>query len=177
MKQATWQTAAATELARITGRNATLKRNTILSLVTAEMTNTPMAWGRGSGNCARSTWLDKWSKDPLVAEVRANVLHIAEEHRQEAAATAVTEALTIIQEAAPIAARAVVALLGNESAAMRRLAAEAILDRASRVTAVKRDDKDTMTPEQLAALAAQAREELEQWKDGELMTPAATRAD
>lgn len=176
MKQANWQTAAATELARITGRNATLKRNTILSLVTAEMTNTPMAWGRGSGNCARSTWLDKWSKDPLVAEVRANVLRTVEEYRQEAAGTAVAEALVIIQESAADAARTVVNLLYSDNEAMRRLAAEAILDRASRITAVKREDKDTLTPEQLATLAAQAREELEQWRR-ELMTPAATRAD
>lgn len=158
-----WLDAARPELDRLTGDNAELKAHTILSLVTAEALNIPMTWGQGSGNCARSTWKDRWRKEPLTAEVYQNVRALILEARQASTIEAVTEAQDIIQKAAPRAARTLVALLTSANEMTRRLAAESILDRASQLTAVKQDNAG-LNADKLADLARQARQELTAWE-------------
>ena len=83
-----------------------------------------MAWGRGTGHCARSTWLDHWQNEPQVI----------------ATLTAVLEAMLRLQEAAPEAAQILIGLLTKTTnAKILRLVANSILDRASRKTAAKQD--------------------------------------
>lgn len=160
-----WIEAARPELARLTGDNADRKRATILSVVTAEVTNTPMQWGRASGNCARSTWME-WRKEPLTAEVYGRVKAIVQEQQAAAKLDAVAEASAIIQEAAPEAARVLVKLLQSANEMTKRLAAESILDRASLLTAPKQGSGELLTADRLAELARQARAELTAWEAG-----------
>lgn len=161
-----WTEAARPELERITGDNADLKRATILSVVTAELSNTPMKWGSGSGNSARSTWME-WKKQPLIAEVYGRVKAIIQERQAAAKLDAVAAASAIIQEAAPKAARVLVKLLDDPSPMISRLAAESILDRASLLTAPKQGGGETLTADRLAELARVARAELAAWESAQ----------
>lgn len=162
-----WLEAARPELDRLTGDNADLKRATIISLVTAEILNTRMIWGQGSGNCARSTWKSKWSKEPLTAEVYGRVKATIQQRQAGGKLDAVAEASAIIQEAAPEAARTLVALLGDPSPMISRLAAESILDRASLLTAPKQGGGELLTADRLAELARQARAEVAIWESAQ----------
>ena len=99
-----------------------------------------MAWGRGTGHCARSTWLDHWQNEPQVIATLTAVLEAIQTERTNAAATAVDEAMLRLQEAAPEAAQILIGLLTKTTnAKILRLVANCMLDRASRKTAAKQD--------------------------------------
>lgn len=136
----TWLDAARPHLAAITGHNHIKKRNTVFDFAVSQVLNTQMTWGRGSGHCARSTWLDHWQHEPQVKATLTAVLEAIQTARTNAAATAVDEAMIMLQEAAPEAAEVLIGLLTKtKSAKVLRLVANSILDRASKKTAVKQD--------------------------------------
>ncbi len=136
----TWLDAARPHLAAITGRNAIKKRNTVFDFAVSQVLNTKMTWGRGTGHCARSTWLGHWQHEPQVKATLTAVLETIQTERTNAAATAVDEAMLMLQEAAPEAAQILIGLLTKtKSAKVLRLVANSILDRASKKTAVKQD--------------------------------------
>lgn len=138
-----WLEAARPHLAAITGRNHIKKRNTVFDVAVSRVLNTPMTWGRGTGHCARSTWLDHWQHEPQVQATLTAVLEAIQTARMSAAATAVDEAMMMLQEAAPEAAEVLIGLLSKtKSAKVLRLVANSILDRASKKTAVKQDAVD-----------------------------------
>ncbi len=135
-----WVDAARPHLTAITGANKIKKRNTVFDFAVSQVMNTQMTWGRGTGHCARSTWLDHWQHEPQVQAALTAVLEILQTRRTDAAATAVDQAMVMLQEAAPEAAQVLVGLLSRtKSAKVLRLVANSILDRASRKTTVKQD--------------------------------------
>ena len=163
MDESTWIQSAQPQLNRINGRSSAKKRATILALLTAELLDRPMEWTRADV-CAKSTWYDHWQHDELVQDVMAKVRASIVEARSETAVLAVTEALNVIQSAAPDAAKKLVKLLDSENDNVVRLAADSILSRASEFTAEKSGAGSTFTADQLAQMSKTASSELAQWE-------------
>ncbi|MCC6602786.1 MAG: hypothetical protein IT327_06230 [Anaerolineae bacterium] len=137
----TWVEAARPHLMAITGASKIKKRNTVFDVAISQVLNTPMTWGRGTDHCARSIWLDSWQHEPQVQLALTAVLDTLQTERTNAAATAVDQAMVMLQEAAPQAAEVLISLLtATSNAKVLRLVANSILDRASKKTAVKQDD-------------------------------------
>ncbi|MCA9978854.1 MAG: hypothetical protein KC413_24005 [Anaerolineales bacterium] len=158
--------AAESQLSRITGRNALKKQSTILSLLMAEFFNVPMQWGRGTGNCAKSTWTDHWQHEPLITEIMRNLRGTLLSLRTDKAARAVKEASTLIQLAAPDAARTLITLITAPTtpAHQQRLAATSIYKIASATQPEDDESESTFTADDLARIRKQAAAELDEWE-------------
>ncbi|MCA9384077.1 hypothetical protein KC909_06980, partial [Candidatus Dojkabacteria bacterium] len=71
LRQDGWKSAIFAELQRLNGQqHERKKKDTIIALVDVTLAGVSeeTVWGRGE-TCARSTWHEKWKKDPLIADV------------------------------------------------------------------------------------------------------------
>lgn len=137
-----WQQDAATELARITGNQATKKRDTILALVDARISGRSEndVW-RLPHTCARSTYHGKWKKDALFADVLASVTELARGARSEIALEALSDAALSLAISAPEAVKTAIHLMGSLDDTISLRAAFGILDRAGVETATKQSSE------------------------------------
>lgn len=155
------------ELKRLRGHlHERKKRNTILALIDARLAGTSQedVWGRDD-TCARSTWFEKWSKDPLIAEILQNCTEVADDWHDNRAAMALAETATRLMLEAPASLDTVLDVRDYaENDADRLRAAQDVLNRASSVTGTKssQEMQVRMTADQFAAMQREAAAEAAQ---------------
>lgn len=135
-----WKSRASAALARLNDVQwADKKKATVLALVDAHLAgiSEETVWGRPE-TCARNTYHNKWKRDPLFAEVLAEVDRLARDWRDNRALYALEEAAEELRLASPDAVRRLVSIMSQaEDLTNSRLAATAVLDRAGMETAAK----------------------------------------
>lgn len=135
-----WKPRASAALARLNDVQwGDKKKATILALVDAHLAgiSEETVWGRPE-TCARNTYHNKWKRDPLFAEVLAEVDRLARDWRDNRALYALEEAAEELRLASPAAVRRLVAIMKQAADLTNsRLAATAVLDRAGMETAAK----------------------------------------
>lgn len=134
-----WLAEAQEALARLDGTAwAEKKKATIIALVDARLAGRPeeSIWNRPEV-CARNTYHSKWKRDPLFAEVLAEVDRLAKAHRDGRALRALQQAAERLALASPVAVGKLVERLNSTDENIILRAAVAILDRADFSTAAK----------------------------------------
>lgn len=137
-----WKDVLFAELARLNGeQHERKKKDTVIAIIDANMSgkSEDTVWGR-EDTCARSTWHDKWKKEPLIADVLARARRLAHDWRDGLAANTLAEAAELlalesyasVQEAARLRDE-------SDDDRVRLQAAFGILDRADIKTATKVD--------------------------------------
>lgn len=118
-------------MARITGNHASKKQDTILAIVDARLAgrSEETVW-KLPHTCARSTYHDKWKKDPTFADVLASVTEVARGARSEIALDALSDAALSLAISAPEAVKTAIHLMGSLDDSISLRAAFGILDRA-----------------------------------------------
>ena len=137
-----WRVRATQELARLNGeQHARKKKDTIIAIVDAHLAgrSEETVWADRSNNaCHRSTWHEKWKKDPLIAEVLAAVDGMADRWRDERAADALVAAAEMLALESPASVRRAVMLRdSSDDDRVQLQAAFGILDRADPKTGIK----------------------------------------
>lgn len=135
---ADWEALAAAELARLPEPHAAKKRATIIAIVDAELAGNSVdgIW-IDPRLCNRSTWWNKWSKDPVIADVLGNVRKLAREWHAGRSVNALALAAERLALASPAAVTRVIRLLESQDPQVVLRAAFGILDRAGKETAAK----------------------------------------
>lgn len=124
------------------------RRQTILALVDARLAgrSEETVWDRPE-TCARSTWHEKWKRDPLMLDVLASVERAARRWTDTRTLRALAEASERLQLASPAAADKAIALLLSEDDRVALQAAFGVLDRAGVETAPKQQQQHGLAPE------------------------------
>lgn len=154
-----WLREVQSALGRLQPPHVAKKRATILALVDARLAGEPeeSVWRRAD-TCNRSTYHEKWKRDPVFAEVLELVTLRAVEWRETEEARALRDAARRLALASPNAVEVLVGLLASSDETQRRLAAGDLLDRASTATSTKRSASvkitEELTDDELAAIAA-----------------------
>lgn len=144
---AEWEAQAAAELARLAQPHAAKKRATVLALVDARLAGTSEeeVWRRPE-TCNRSTYHEKWKREPVFADVLENVTALAREWQDTKALRALRQAAERLALASPAAvAKAIEIMARSEDANVTLRAAFGILDRAGVETAVKAKTETALT--------------------------------
>jgi hypothetical protein len=125
-------------LRQLTPPHVEKKRVTILALVDARLAGNPeeSIWKR-TDTCSRSTYHEKWKRDPVFASVLDAVAQKAIEWRETEEVRALRSAARKLALASPTAVDVLVGLLASVDETERRLAAGDLLDRASTATSEK----------------------------------------
>ena len=137
-----WKQTIREQLSRLNGlQHERKKKDTLIALIDANMSgkSEETVWER-EDTCARSTWHEKWKRDPLIAEVLERARRLAHDWRDGLAANTLAEAAELlalesyasVQEAARLRDE-------SEDDRVRLQAAFGILDRADIKTATKVD--------------------------------------
>lgn len=136
-----WIGAATHQLERLAGeRHYGKMRGTIIAIVGARLAgeDEESVWEpRRPETCARSVYQGKWKKQPLFADVLAQVERLAREFLDGRSLRAKQQAAERLALAAPIAVATAISELRSEDAGIRLRAAFGILDRAGIETAPK----------------------------------------
>ena len=137
-----WKKAIFAELARLNGmQHERKKKDTLIAIIDANMSGNSeeTVWGRGD-TCARSTWHDKWKKDPIIADVLERARRLAHDWRDGLAANTLAEAAELLALQSYASVEEMVRLRDKSGDDRVRLqASTGILDRAGALTAAKLD--------------------------------------
>lgn len=154
--QGDWRDQAQAQLQRITGRMAAKKRATVVAIVETRLAGKGLdhAFIGRIDTCSRNVWHTKWKRDPIIAAVLDDITELALSYQAGAVSRALAEAAERLALATPQAASTLIALLADQNAREQRLAAVAILDRASSLTAAKAGDLSRLSDDELEELAA-----------------------
>lgn len=137
-----WKNAIFAELARLNGeQHERKKKDTLIAIIDANMSgkSEETVWGR-EDTCARSTWHDKWKKDPLIFDVLERARRVAHSWRDNLAATTLAEAAELLALESYASVQTAAHLRDeSEDDRVRLQAAFGILDRADIKTATKVD--------------------------------------
>lgn len=137
-----WKSVLFAELARLNGeQHERKKKDTVIAIIDANMSgkSEETVWGR-EDTCARSTWHDKWKKDPLIADVLERARRLAHTWRDNLAATTLAEAAELLALESYASVQTAAQLRDeSEDDRVRLQAAFGILDRADIKTATKVD--------------------------------------
>ena len=135
-----WESAIFAELQRLNGQqHERKKKDTIIALVDVTLAGVSeeTVWGRGE-TCARSTWHEKWKKDPLIADVLERSRRAANDWRDNLAANTLAEAAELLAIESLDSVKTAARLRDwSEDDRVRLQAAFGILDRADKMTASK----------------------------------------
>lgn len=158
-----WKNTIRAELARLNGvQHERKKKDTLIALIDANMAGNSeeTVWGRGD-TCARSTWHDKWKRDPLIADVLDRARRLAHDWRDGLAANTLAQAAELLAlESYASVEKAAHLRDESEDDRVQLQAAFGILDRASALTAAKSDvSSNRLDSDQFAAMRAQAQAE------------------
>lgn len=127
-----WHLLIVNELQRLDGeRWDRKKKDTVLALLDVRLAGTPEeeVWSR-TETCARSTWHEKWKKDPLIADVLERCRTITDYWKDNRAALAIAETSNRMSLESPASLDEVIRVRDQgEDDADRLRAALAILDR------------------------------------------------
>lgn len=149
-----WYVAVVAELSRLTGhwkQEATILG--ILDKETAGQGWDTAAFWRQPHICNRNTYYKWMQHDGRFQEVLSNCRDAVRTYRRTSAIANIDDAMMIIQEASPDAARKLTYLINAEDDGDAIRAAIALLDRASKSTAAKTPDQIIHMPSVGAALA------------------------
>ena len=136
---AEWTDEAQATLARLDGEAwADKKKATIVALVDAHLSgqSEETVWGRPE-TCARNTYHGKWKKDPIFAQVLADVDGLARGWKDGRSVRALGQAAERLALASPVAVAKLIERLQSMDENIILRAATAILDRAGMETAAK----------------------------------------
>ncbi|MCB0042873.1 MAG: hypothetical protein KDE23_24475 [Caldilinea sp.] len=145
-----WKQTIREQLSRLNGlQHERKKKDTLIALIDANMSgkSEETVWER-EDTCARSTWHEKWKRDPLIADVLERARRVAHAWRDGLAANTLAEAAELlalesyasVQEAARLRDE-------SEDDRVRLQAAFGILDRADIKTATKVDVRNDVRNE------------------------------
>ena len=146
---ADWTEAAMADLERLDGlQHEQRRRQTILALVDARLAgrSEETVWDRPE-TCARSTWHEKWKRQPLMQDVLASVERAARRWTDTRTLRALAEASERLQLASPAAAGKAIALMLSQDDRVALQAAFGVLDRAGVETAPKQQQQHGLAPE------------------------------
>ena len=151
------------QLSRLNGvQHERKKKDTLIALIDANLTQTSEeeVWKRGD-TCARSTWHDKWKKDPLIADVLECARRLAHNWRDNLAATTLADAAELLALESYASVEEMVRLRNfADDDRVRLQASTGILDRASALTAAKSDvSTNRLDGDTFAAMRADAQKE------------------
>lgn len=158
---AEWTDEAQAALSRLDGeRHADKMKATILALVDAHLSgqSEETVWGKPE-TCARNTYHSKWKKDPIFAQVLAEVDALAKGWRDGRSLRALNQAAERLALASPVAVAKLIERLQSMDERIILRAATAILDRAGMETAAKSSsqvdvDVSNLSDEELQAIVA-----------------------
>ncbi len=140
LSESGWKKKAVAELARLNDeRWADKMKTTIVALVDAHLAgiSEETVWGRPE-TCSRTVYHQKWKKQPLFAEVLAEVNGLARDWKDNESVYALEDAARALKLATPDAVKRLVAIMAQaDDLTNSRLAAVAVLDRAGLETAAK----------------------------------------
>lgn len=133
-----WHKVVAADLERITGREWKKKRNTIIQIVDARLSERSDASALlRPDTCSKTIFYNKWMKDPVFKEVLENATSSAKRYMDEENLRAIERAATLLQLASPRAVARLLALLDSEEERIVLDASKSVLDRAGVATAIK----------------------------------------
>lgn len=158
-----WKDTIRAELARLNGvQHERKKKDTLIAIIDANMAgkSEETVWGR-EDTCARSTWHDKWKKDPLISDVLERARRLAHDWRDGLAASTLAQAAELLAlESYASVEKAAQLRDGSDDDRVQLQAAFGILDRAGALTAAKSDvSTNRLDSDQFAALRAEAQQE------------------
>lgn len=146
---ADWTEAAMADLDRLNGfQHEQKRRQTILALVDARLAGRTeeTVWDRPE-TCARSTWHEKWKREPLMQDVLNAVDRAARRWTDTRTLRALAEASERLQLASPAAAGKAISLMLSDDDRVALQAAFGVLDRAGVETAPKQQQQHGLAPE------------------------------
>lgn len=133
-----WLEFGLSELARIENPERNKKINTLIAIVDARLAGeSDASVFRRAGTVSRNIWYEKWSHDPVIVNVLANLESIARPLHDAQAIRAMAAAATKIQIVSPRAAQTAIDKLASLDEAIALRAAFGLLDRAGVETAAK----------------------------------------
>lgn len=173
-----WKQTIREQLSRLNGlQHERKKKDTLIALIDANMSgkSEETVWER-EDTCARSTWHEKWKRDPLIAEVLERARRLAHDWRDGLAANTLAEAaeLLALESYASVEKAAYLRDKSGDDRVQLQ-AAFGILDRAGALTAAKSDvSTNRLDSDTFAAMRAQAQIEASEWEEEALdaWTPA-----
>jgi hypothetical protein len=148
---AEWTDIAQAALARLNGHAHTEKmKATVIALVDAHLAgrSEETVWSLPEA-CSRKTYHGKWKRDPVFAEVLAEVDGLAKGWRDGRSLRALNEAAERLALAAPVAVSRLIERLKSDDESIILRAATAILDRAGLETAAKSSSRVEETTAQV----------------------------
>lgn len=134
-----WTVAAQGALSRLDGEQwADKKKATIIALVDAHLAgrSEETVWSKPE-TCSRTVYHQRWKRNPLFAEVLAEVDGLAKGWRDGRSLRALNDAADMLALAAPVAVGKLLKRLKSTDESIVVRAAIAILDRAGMETATK----------------------------------------
>ena len=146
---ADWTEAVMADLERLDGlQHEQKRRQTILALVDARLAGRTeeTVWDRPE-TCARSTWHEKWKREPLMQDVLNAVDRAARRWTDTRTLRALAEASERLQLASPAAAGKAISLMLSDDDRVALQAAFGVLDRAGVETAPKQQQQHGLAPE------------------------------
>ena len=173
-----WKQTIREQLSRLNGlQHERKKKDTLIALIDANMSgkSEETVWER-EDTCARSTWHEKWKRDPLIAEVLERARRLAHDWRDGLAANTLAEAAELLAlESYASVEKAAHLRDKSDDDRVQLQAAFGILDRAGALTAAKSDvSTNRLDSDTFAAMRAQARVEAAELEEEALdaWTPA-----
>ena len=173
-----WKQTIFAELARLNGlQHERKKKDTLIALIDANLSgkSEETVWER-EDTCARSTWHEKWKRDPLIADVLERARRLAHDWRDGLAANTLAEAAELLAlESYASVEKAAYLRDKSDDDRVQLQAAFGILDRAGALTAAKSDvSTNRLDSDTFAAMRAQAQIEASEWEEEALdaWTPA-----
>ena len=137
-----WKQTIREQLSRLNGlQHERKKKDTLIALIDANMSgkSEETVWER-EDTCARSTWHEKWKRDPLIAEVLERARRLAHDWRDGLAANTLAEAAELLAlESYASVEKAAYLRDKSDDDRVQLQAAFGILDRADIKTATKVD--------------------------------------